>query len=238
VAVALRSNRSPHIAAALAGGVLALLLILAAPSTASRVGGPPADLWLALSASVATGAFQFVRLARYFPLTILLCIAVPAVLVARPCGIERRWLLILTAIAAITLPFCYFPSFYAQNGNPPARSLIVPGAILIGYLLFLGTAIDVRVDEARRAVALGALALVPLSTAIVTLPDIQAAARYAALFDAEEQQIRASRDAGQQDITIPPLPTNLGEDFVTSDRRYWFNVCVARYYAVRSIATP
>ena len=48
----------------------------------------------------------------------------------------------------------------------------------------------------------------------------------------------ASRQAGQTDITVPPLPNNLGEDFVTSDRKNWFNVCVARYYDVGSIATP
>jgi hypothetical protein len=58
------------------------------------------------------------------------------------------------------------------------------------------------------------------------------------LFDAEERQIRAIRDAGQMDITVPPLPANLGENFVTADRKNWFNVCVARYYDVRSIATP
>jgi len=57
------------------------------------------------------------------------------------------------------------------------------------------------------------------------------------LFDAEERQILASRGAGQTDITVPPLPANLGENFVTSDRKNWFNVCVARYYDVRSIAT-
>ena len=29
----------------------------------------------------------------------------------------------------------------------------------------------------------------------------------------------------------------LGEDFVGSDRRDWFNMCVARYYGVRTIAS-
>jgi hypothetical protein len=150
--------------------------------------------------------------------------------------VERRWLLIVTTVVAITLPFCYFPSFYAQNGNPPARSLIVPGAILTGYLLFLGMAITLRSGEARRGVALAALALVPIGIAATTFPEVQNAARYAVLFDAEEQQIRASRDAGQADLTVPRLPANLGEDFVSSDRQNWFNVCVARYYDVRSIA--
>jgi hypothetical protein len=68
------------------------------------------------------------------------------------------------------------------------------------------------------------------------LPEVATAAQHAALWDAEDQQIRASRDAGIVDLTVPPLPTYLGENFVTSDRDDWFNRCVARYYGVRSIA--
>jgi len=237
VSVALRSGRTRQIGAALIGGVLALTVVLVAPATGSRVGGPPADLWLAASASIATAAVQAVRLGRFFPLTMLLCVAAPAVLSAWPCRLERRWLLLVTAFVIITLPFCYFPSFYAQNGNPPARSLIVPGAILIGYLLFLGTAIRINLAEAQRRLALAVLALIPIWIAIVTLPEVEVARSYAVLFDAEERQIRASRDAGQADLTVTALPANLGENFVSADRQNWFNVCVARYYGVRSIAT-
>ena len=39
---------------------------------------------------------------------------------------------------AIVVPFCYFPSFYASNGNPPARSLIVPGSMLIAWAVLSG----------------------------------------------------------------------------------------------------
>ena len=49
---------------------------------------------------------------------------------------------------------------------------------------------------------------------------------------------QAVRDAGELDLTVPPLPPNLGEDWLTADRQNWFNLCVARYYGVRSIATP
>jgi hypothetical protein len=238
-----RRNRSQvmHLAAALAGGVLALVVILIAPATAGRVGGTPADLWLAMSAAIATGAFQALRLVRYFAPTMALCLAVPVLLGACVPRIERRWFVVVTAVVAITLPFCYFPSFYAQNGNPPARSLIVPGAILIGYLLFVGAAVQQYVPqlaESRRTVAVAILGLVPLGVGLMSLPQVASAAQYAALFDAEDRQIRASRDAGQADLTVPPLPANFGEDFVTADRQHWFNTCVARYYGLRSIATP
>lgn len=236
-----RSTTVLHLAAALAGGVLALVVIVVAPATANRVGGSPADLWLAMSAAIATAAFQALRLVRYFALIIVLCLAVPALV--GPCAprVDRRWLLTAAAVSAITLPFCYFPSFYAQNGNPPARSLIVPGAIMIGFVMGVGFAVQPlaqRVPRARRIVVALTLALVPLGVASFAVPQIGAAAQYAAVFDAEDQQIRASRDAGEADVTVPPLPANLGQEFITSDRQNFLNVCVARFYGVRSIATP
>jgi hypothetical protein len=241
VAVYYRSRRA-HLAAALFGGIAALAVILASPSMGPRVQGTPAELWLAMSAAIATGVFQVVRLARFFPLAVIVCLGVPALLGGGPPRISRHWLLLVTMGVLITLPFCYFPSFFAQNGNPPSRSLIVPGAVLVGYLLFLGFALREPaarwLPEPRRGVVLAALAIVPVGVAVTTFPDQIAAARYAALFDAEDQQIRAGRDAGLADLTVPPLPPNLGEGFVGTDRDNWFNQCVARYYGVRSIAIP
>jgi hypothetical protein len=223
----------------LIGGVLALVAILVAPATAYRVGGSPADLWLASSASFATGAYQVLRLVRYFPLTIALCVLVPALLTSTPMPVRRRQFLLVSVGVALTLPFCYFPSFYAQNGNPPARSLIVPGAMLVGYLTYLGYAAAPLIHNLvapRRALVAVALALVPVGIAITSLPERALAAEHAARWDAVDQQIRAARDAGQADVTVARQPRYLGEEFVTPDRENWFNVCVARYYDVRSIA--
>jgi len=227
-------------AAALAGGVLALAVIVVAPATAIRVSGTPADLWLASSAAIATAAYQVVRLMRYFPITVVLCLLLPALLgVGQTSKISPRTFVLVTAGVAITLPFCYFPSFYAQNGNPPARSLIVPGAILIGYLAFSGYALSafaLRLASPTRVAVAAMLALVPIGVAALSLPELANAAHHAALWDAEDQQIRAARDAGLADLSVPPLPPYLGENFVTDDREDWFNRCVARYYGVRSIA--
>jgi hypothetical protein len=235
-----RTTTSAHLLAALVGGVLALLAVVVAPATTNRVGGSPADLWLASSAAIATSAYQVVRLARLVPLVVLLCLGLPALLDAAPARIDRRWFLLVSASVAITVPFCYFPSFYAQNGNPPARSLIVPGTLLIGYLLFAGYALRgvVRAIPAPARVAMAlVLAVAQLAVAATSLPQQALAAQQAAArWDTTDQQIRASRDAGQADVTVPPVPPYLGEDFITSDRKNWFNVCVARYYGVQSIA--
>jgi hypothetical protein len=226
--------------------VVALLAILVAPATASRVGGSPADIWLAAAAAIASAAYQVLRLVRYFPLTVLLCVVLPAALPSGPPRVNGRWFGLVSVMVAITLPFCYFPSFYAQNGNPPARSLIVPGTILIGYLLFAGFAGFAGYSLQRRLQAIPAqarilaavaLAIVQIAIAATSLPEQAVAAQQAAArWDVTDHLIRASRDAGQMDITIAPLPPYLGEDFVTSDRQHFLNVCVARYYGVRSIA--
>jgi Family of unknown function (DUF6056) len=238
-ALAFRTRRA-HLTAALAGGVLALLVIVLAPATASRVAGTPADLWLTLSASIATAYAQAVRLVRYFPFAILLSVGVPTLLGGRNVHVDGRWLLLVTLAVAVTLPFCYFPSFYAQNGNPPARSLIVPGSLLISYLMFLGFwlggVLPAPIPATRRSLAFAVLALVPIGAAVITLPNTAAAAQYASLFDAEDHQIRASASSGQADLRVPALPPNYGENFVSSDPDDWFNACVARYYGVRSIA--
>jgi hypothetical protein len=93
-----------------------------------------------------------------------------------------------------------------------------------------------RVPAPRRLTAALLLVLVPIGVAAFSWPEAASAAQYAALWDATDQQIRATRDAGQVDVVVRRLPRNLGEDFVTSDPGDWFNVCVARYYGVRTIA--
>jgi hypothetical protein len=232
----------PGIIGALAGGALALLAIVLAPATAYRVAGSPADLWLASSAAIATAAFQAARLVRYFLPIVLVCLAMPAVFGALDKRVSRervpRAFLLITAGVAVVVSFCYFPSFYAQNGNPPARSLIVPGCILIAYAVYAGLTLRVvvRLPGAVATAAVVLLAMVPLGIAALTFPERAAAAQHAALWDAEDALIRSNRHAGQSDLIVPPLPAYLGEKYVTTDPNNWFNVCVARYYDVRTIA--
>ena len=228
-------------AAALAGGVLALVAIVVAPATAYRVGGAPADPWLASSAAIATGAYQALRLVRYFAPTLALCVLLPGLLGSTEAAQSRdlKRLVGVTALTAIVVPFCYFPSFYASNGNPPARSLIVPGSLLIAYAVYAGYALRgwLRVPRAATAALLLVLALVPLGIAATAFPERATAAEYAMLWDTEDTQIRAARDSGARRVEVPPLPRNLGESFITPDPGNWFNVCVARYYGLETIAS-
>jgi undecaprenyl-diphosphatase len=81
-----------------------------------------------------------------------------------------------------------------------------------------------RVPEVRRATVALALAIaIPLGVAAFSLPERAIAAQHAALWDAEDAAIRASRDAGQLDLRVRELPPYLGEKFVTDDPNDWFN---------------
>jgi hypothetical protein len=243
-----RTIVAAHLVAGWLGGVLALAAIVLAPATAGRIGGTPADLWLASAASIATAAYQAGRLFVDFLPIVVLCLALPTVVSTLAPPEESTtanwslWMLLSLGVA-ITLPFCYFPSFYAQNGNPPARSLIVPGSILVAYLVYTGCALAPSLHRwlehapaAARVGAVAMLALVPLGVAATTLPQRAAAAERATLWDAEDSLIRAGRDAGAQHLVVPPLPPYLGENFITTDPANWFNQCVARYYGLESIA--
>ena len=70
-------------------------------------------LWLALSASIATGSYQVHLLVRFSPLVVLLSLWLPALLADAPFRVSRGWFVVVTACAAVTATFCYFPSFYA-----------------------------------------------------------------------------------------------------------------------------
>ncbi len=237
------------IGAALLGGVLALALVVLAPATPERVGGSPADLRLAASAAVATAIGQVVRLIRYFAPVLALCLLGPAVLAsAQWCNSRERKKLqtidakpfaIVTLLVAAVVPFCYFPSFYASNGNPPARSLIVPGSMFIAWAVFASYCasgwLRSRLPNQWRVPLTAVLALVPLGLAVLTVPTLPAQAAYAARWDAEDEEIRELRNAGARRLEVPPLPRNFGESFVTTDENHFFNRCVARYYGLDSI---
>jgi hypothetical protein len=225
------------VAAALLGGVLALAVIVLAPATPGRVGGGPANVWLAFSASIATAAVQMGRLIRSFAPALALCLVIPALVACHaPRRVHSRRLAVVTAAAAAVVPFAYFASFLAQNGNPPARSLIVPGTLFVAWAVFLGYSLIGRLP---RMVVLGGLLVsvaVPLGIAATTWPQQAQAAEYAALWDAEDRLIRQAASGGARNLVVPPLPRNFGEGFVTPDPEHFFNRCVARYYGLETIA--
>jgi Family of unknown function (DUF6056) len=237
----------PHLAVGWLASVVALAIIQVSPTVAMREHGLQPPLGLAIQAAANTGWFFTVRFLRHALPTVLLCLAAPTLL-----GVEYkldspgalvRPLVVGAAATLVLVMGCFFPAFFAQGGDPPARSLIVPDFVLVAFFVCVGVGLA---PLARRrplalprpalvAIATLLLALVPLAAAAQTLPEREPAARYAQRWDALDQQIRAARAAGRTDLVVPQLPRALGEPFVTTNPKDWFNQCVARYYDLDSI---
>jgi hypothetical protein len=139
-----------------------------------------------------------------------------------------------------TLPFSYFPSFYAQKGNSPAMSLIVLGAILIACLAFIGFTVQSVVagasarDPTRRYA--GGARAGPAELRAHYLSGLGKCRAEREPVRCRDSADPASRDAGQTDLTVPPF------------RRIWVSsslptlattgsTCASRATSVRSIAT-
>jgi hypothetical protein len=83
------------------------------------------------------------------------------------------------------------------------------------------------------------LALGPLLTAARDLQQLATARAYAVAWDQLDAGVRSERSRGVRDVTVARLAStgnvqNL--EFVGTNRRDWFNDCVARYYDLSSIA--
>jgi Family of unknown function (DUF6056) len=236
----------PHVLVGWAASCAALGVIQLSPTVAMREHGLKPPVGLALQAAANTGWLFVVRSVRHSLPTLLLCLAAPALVgVDSPVAAPRtlaRWLG-LGALATLVLVMgCTFPAFFAQGGDPPARSYIVPTFALMSFFVVAGVALAplVRrrawaVPRPALALAVACLALVPVVAAAQTLPDRAQAADYAARWDAEDQQIRQARAGGATSLVVPQLPRALGEPYVTTNARDWFNQCVARYYDLQSI---
>jgi hypothetical protein len=238
----------PHLVAGWLASLLALGIIQLSPTVNMREAGLKPPVWLAIQAAANTGWFFTVRFIRHSLPTALLCLIVPALV-----GIDyrQRWstrtlaaiVLGTTAVSLGLVMGVFFPAFFAQGGDPPARSLIEASLTIVCYFVGIGVLLAPNVralvtQRAPRHALAGAalvLALVPLSVAAQTLPDRTTAADYAARWDSVDRQIRTARAAGTTDLVVPQLPLAVGEPFVTTNARDWFNQCVARYYDLNTI---
>ncbi len=243
----------PHLVAGLLGSMLSLGVILLSPGRSGRSELSTSDMPTAMR--VAWPAFlTFLRhWLRFSGATALVLVATPVVLglASQRDGLSLRRLPVPSARVVVALGlavlalvyWCFLPGTFILTGDPPGRALVVPEFLMVGYLAFLGFVLlewarraNLRVPVAALAAGLALMAIVPLVEAAGTLPEWQDDARYVAMYDAQDAQIRSARAAGVMDVRVPPLPRYLNEDFVGPDPRDWFNQCVARYYDLNTIA--
>jgi hypothetical protein len=169
--------------------------------------------------------------------------------------------LVAGVVATLLVIFaCMLPAFYALGSNPPGRAQVIPQYVLVCSLAVLGclagtlapstsgrgfikgvrdAPINPLLSGAAAVGLVVLLALGPLLTAARDLQQLATARAYAAAWDQLDAGVRAERSRGVRDVTVARLAStgnvqNL--EFVGTNRRDWFNDCVARYYDLSSIA--
>jgi hypothetical protein len=247
------------VVAGLIGSVVALVIIALAPGNAVRGGGVPTpNLPNVLGAAIDDARQLFHDFWRFSTLSAAVAFLVPGLVafVAEPPALSRRqlrrlllWSLLVGLVGCVLVVVCLVPSFYALSAPAPGRARIIPQLLLVGLAAMGGylCGATLRVLLPSRplarvaaAAALVGLAIVgPLLTTRAVLAQEADARAYAERWDGIDALVRTERAGGQQDVVVPPLPAQgsiKGMDFVSQDPSDWLNVCVARYYGLRSIA--
>jgi hypothetical protein len=247
---------------ALAGAVLALLVMFLAPGNSIRLGSPPPPFPALVSRTLLYAFLFSLDTLKVVPLPCLFAALVPALLffvlslgqngaVSAPNGTRRLWGLLLLAplLLFVLITASFAPSVYGQS-YPVARArfagyfLEMAALMLEGALLgTLGPQWIRRLNSRRIGLVfalslLGISAFYPLRAAWLTYRQSAQYREWAQAWDARDAMIRAGAAAGQRDLVVPGLS---GVGYVKElDIRpgQWVNRCAAQYYGVDSISAP
>ena len=253
----LKDPVSLFLLAGLAGAVLALLVMVLAPGNASRQTffPVPPDLITILRVSF-TGYVGFLAgiLNTYRMLGVLGSVGCAIWLGmltkkgADALPVRGQWILAFL-LAGFVLSFgCFPPAVFGTSEPPPPRTLIVPSFLLVTCLLtsgfLFGMWLEDRVTRKREfvfALSLLACSLIIISSwkafqGTYTLRDQYIS--FARQWDFVDAQIRAARNAGDQEVRIPPMKNWAGLEYPTDNRKYWPNICYSSYYDIDVLSSP
>ena len=174
-------------------------------------------------------------------------------------GEQQRWslqhiglMLLLSLFGGYLLVVCTMaPSVYAYRAYPEPRALITSRFVMVLLLACLGwlagaifSRLAERLDVPVRGLAAASLVLLLLASAYPLRTASQMRGAYtgyqsqASLWDERDSRIRTMKAAGEMDIDVEALDSigTIGD--LSTDQDNWLNVCVARFYGLRSIAAP
>jgi len=245
---------------ALAGAMLALLVMFLAPGNSIRLGSPPPPLPALVSRTLLYAFLFILDTLKVVPLPSLFALLIPALLfftlslcqdgaVSSPDGARRlRGLLLLAPLLLYVLIAASFaPSVYGQS-YPVARARFAGYFLEMAALMFEGALLGtlgsqwIRRLNSRRVglvfafLLLGISAFYPLRAAWLTYRQSAEYREWAEAWDARDAMIRAAAGAGQTDLVVPGL-SGVGyvKELDTRPGR-WVNRCAAQYYGVNSIS--
>lgn len=161
----------------------------------------------------------------------------------------------ISILSALLILTCTFPVVYMLSSSVPLRARIIPQYVTISALFAYGilagrwmtniSTLGLSIPRSKQGIVVSCLLILlissPLASAYTSLKLIPQARAGAAQWDAIDQQLRRQQHTGQVDISIPALDLerHLGasatELSIEADPNSWKNICVARYYRLRSI---
>ena len=252
-----RSRRSVLmiLAWALAGALIALIVMAVAPANSIRTTTAPPGLVELIERIVTYPVYFIVDTLRTLPVPTLVSVILPLLLFyekyvhnSEALSKEARKRLGILLILVLLLTYLFIaasfaPSAYGQS-YPIARSRYIGRLLLSGGFMLEGALLGTLAAGIRSfqstyvrgfaAIVLIVLTLYPLRTAWRISPEVPVYQQRAAAWDAREAEIRAQKAQGIQDVAVPFLRTERTQDL--GDRvGFRLNRCAATLYGVKSI---
>ena len=245
----------------LLGSLLALAIVAIAPGNSARQAYFPNHLGLLQILSL-TGVYSLRFIAKLIlthPVVLLLLLGVPFLMVLRdgetPVWDRRlsiRLLLLIPPATFVLIACCSAPSFYGMSVMLPERA-----RILLSLTFFCGTVVWSRAAgefllparyNSKQIIRTGSTVLLllmivaPLVSFISILGMSEQARAYAADWDRQDQELRAARQRGVNDVEVQQIgdfqwrlakgPSDL---HLRTDPGFWINRGTAEYYGLTSV---
>ena len=252
-------NTLPIAVVALIASVAAMVVLIASPTTAYRVGlyeGTASILEFPRILLYYTYEF-FVTDVLGMPLTHLVIFGTLFMIGMLPSPwMDRRveikkWLLAGALIAALTfivVAVSFSPSMYIEQGPPAPRTGVISQFVFIlGYGLIAvgsGAFLQQRTVANRHLTWVVLMALIMfyaygVRSVVLIVGKIPVYAERAVVWDERDAQIKSSKEQGILEVNvhgIDGLPVGGIRDFTeTRGSGFWINRCASRYYGVETI---
>lgn len=160
-----------------------------------------------------------------------------------------RALLISPVVVFALVLSCFVPAVYAASVSPPYRAQVNAQFVLTVFHVFwgylAGSALRRVISQGDRRrpqlfdylsiAAAALLTLSPVAATRSTLAGVPKSKALAALWDRQDEEIRAARSRGATELTVPVVHYLEGTDLLRRDPTWYVNVCAASFYGLDSI---
>lgn len=246
----LQSQALYFLAAGLAGAVVGLAIMLAAPGNSIRASHFPAHPGLLEMLTIAVNAY-LAFLASLFSATEKVLGLLAVILAGIWVGVQINIKVKISpgvAISALLLGFafvfgCFLPAAYGLSEAAPGRSLVVAVYFLVLSFLVAGAASGIWLSQmgylptiAKPAILVG-LALCMIFPAWSNIQHLYTSREtyitYARQWDAMDAQILAAKADNQSEVHIP-AKRNWADVFEPSDNpNFYVTMCMSEYYDIQ-----